>query len=293
MGSRALRALRSLKSIGRFRYLEALPAPALSSSPGRPERMIRGAASGGQGTLVLIHGFPLSARMWLPQLELAGRGWRVIAPQLRGFDGPPADQVATSVNEYAADVIDLLDALQIEQAVIGGLSMGGYITFAMFRYAPRYFRGMILADTRAEADTAEGVNGRKRMIQLVRDRGSTAAAEEMIPRLIGTSTRATRPDVVDTLRDLILSSSTETIAGALMALMTRPDSTPLLSQIHCPALVVVGDEDILTPRPCSEAIQRGIAGAELAIVPQAGHVSNMEQPGAFNLALARFLEHRV
>jgi 3-oxoadipate enol-lactonase len=255
--------------------------------------MIRGAASGGQGTLVLIHGFPLSARMWEPQLELAGLGWRVIAPQLRGFDGAPADKFATSVDEYAADVIDLLDVLEIEQAVIGGLSMGGYITFAMFRHAPRYFRGMVLADTRAEADTAEGVEGRKRMIQLVRDRGSAAAAEEMIPRLIGTSTRANRPDVVDTLRDLIRSSSTDTIAGAIMALMTRPDSTPLLSHIHCPALVMVGDEDILTPRPCSEAIQRGIAGAELAIVPQAGHVSNMEQPGAFNLALARFLEHRV
>jgi pimeloyl-ACP methyl ester carboxylesterase len=231
--------------------------------------------------------------MWEPQLELAGQGWRIVAPLLRGFDGPPADPVATSVDDYAGDVIDLLDALDIEQAVIGGLSRGGYITLAMFRHAPRYFRGMILADTRAESDTAEGVEGRKRMIQLVREEGPARVAEEMIPKLLGPSTRANRPEVVEALRGLILSSSSDTIAGAIMALMTRPDSTPLLSQIHCPALVVVGDEDALTPRPCSEAIQRGIVGAELAIVPQAGHMSNMEQPAAFNLALARFLEHRV
>jgi 3-oxoadipate enol-lactonase len=278
-----------VKTIGRFRYLEALPDGVPSSSARRP----RGAAGELKGTLVLIHGFPLSARMWAPQLELAGHGWRVVAPQLRGFDGPPGDSVATTVDDYAGDLIDLLDALEIEQAVVGGLSMGGYIAFAMFRHAPRYFRAMILADTRAEADTPEGVEGRKRMVQLVRDRGAEAVAEEMLPKLLGPSTRAARPDVAATLRNLILSNSADTIVGALMALMTRPDSTPLLSQVHCPTLVVVGDEDALTPRACSEAIQHGIAGAQLAIVPQAGHMSNMEQPAAFNLALAGFLEHRV
>jgi 3-oxoadipate enol-lactonase len=282
-----------VKTIGRFRYLEAVPDPASSSSPGGPEPAMRGSAGGLKGTLVLIHGFPLGARMWEPQLELAGQGWRIVAPQLRGFDGPAADSVATSVDDYAGDVIDLLDALDIEQAVIGGLSMGGYITFAMFRHAPRYFRGMILADTRAEADTAGGVEGRKRMIQLVRDEGPARVADEMMPNLLGPSTRANRPEVVDALRDLILSNSTDTIAGAIVALMTRLDSTPLLSQVHCPTLVVVGDEDALTPRACSEAIQHAIVGAELAVVPQAGHMSNMEQPAAFNLALARFLEHRV
>ena len=281
-----------MKSIGRFRYLEALPDSVAASVSGRPEQMGRG-GRGLKGTLVLIHGFPLGARMWEPQLELARQGWRIVAPQLRGFDGPPADSVATSVDEYAGDVIDLLDALAVEQAVIGGLSMGGYVIFAIFRHAPRYFRGMILADTRAEADTPEGAEARKRMIQLVREQGPARAADELMPKLLGPSTRANRPEVVEALRDLILSNSTDTIVGALLALMTRPDSTPLLSQIHCPTLVLVGDEDALTPRPSSEAIQRGIVGAELAVVPQAGHMSNMEQPAAFNLALARFLEHRV
>ncbi len=274
--------------VGRLRYLEALPrdVSSLATRPG-------GGAGQLHGTLVLIHGFPLTARMWEPQLELADHGWRVIVPQLRGFDGPPADAVATSVDDYAGDVIDLLDALHIEQAVIGGLSMGGYITFAVFRHAARYFRGMILADTRAQADTPEGIEGRQRMIQLVREKGAAAAADEMLPRLIGASTRASRPDVEQAIRNLILSNSTETIAGAIIALMTRPDATPLLPTIHCPALVVVGDEDVITPPAASEEIAAGIAGAELAIIPGAGHMSNMEQPAAFNRALARFLDHRV
>ena len=245
------------------------------------------------GTLLLIHGFPLSARMWDAQFELANKGWRVLAPQLRGFDGPAAADAATSVDDFAADTIDLIDALHIEEAVVGGLSMGGYIAFAMFRHAPRYFRGLVLADTRASGDTPEAVEGRKRMIQLVRDKGPAAAAEELLPRLLGETTRATRPDIVEALRGLILSNSAETIAGALVALMTRPDATRLLSTIHCPTLVVVGDEDVLTPPTFSEDIKRGIAQAELAIIPGAGHMSNMEQPAAFNHTLAQFLEYRV
>ncbi|MEO8257437.1 MAG: alpha/beta fold hydrolase [Acidobacteriota bacterium] len=274
--------------VGRLRYLEALP-PDVSSLASRPG----GGAGQLHGTVVLIHGFPLNARMWEPQLELAQHGWRVIVPQLRGFDGPAADPVAASVDDYAGDVIDLLDALHIEQAVIGGLSMGGYITFAVFRHAARYFRGMILADTRAQADTPEGVEGRQRMIQLVREKGAAAAADEMLPRLIGASTRALRPEVEQAVRGLILSNPPETIVGALMALMTRPDATPSLAAIHCPALVLVGDEDVITPPAASREIAGGIAGAELVVIPGAGHMSNMEQPAAFNRAVARFLDHRV
>jgi 3-oxoadipate enol-lactonase len=231
--------------------------------------------------------------MWEPQLELAERGWRVIAPQLRGFEGSPAGMAATSMDDYAADVIDLLDDLHIEEAVIGGLSMGGYVTFAIFRHAPRYFRGMILADTRASADTPDAVEGRKRMLQVVREKGAAAIVDDLLPKLLCDSTRRDRMEVVSKVRNLILSNSTETIGGAIMALMSRPDSTPLLSSIHCPTLIVVGDQDALTPPNFSHDMQRGIGGAELVVVPDAGHMSNMEQPAAFNLALARFLEYRV
>jgi pimeloyl-ACP methyl ester carboxylesterase len=231
--------------------------------------------------------------MWAPQLELAAQGWRVIAPQLRGFDGTPAATAATSVDDFAGDLVDLLDGLHVGEAVIGGLSMGGYIAFALFRHAARYFRGMVLADTRAPGDPPQAAEGRQRMLKAVRERGAVAAAEEMLPRLVCDATRANQPAVVDALYEMMVGNPGETVAGALLALMNRPDATPLLPSIHCPALIVVGDQDAITPPSFSEEMQRGIPGAELVVIPEAGHMSNMEQPAAFNAALGRFLERNV
>jgi pimeloyl-ACP methyl ester carboxylesterase len=253
----------------------------------------RGAAGGLMGTLVLIHGFPLSASMWEPQLELAEQGWRIIAPQLRGFDGAPSSSAATSMDDYAGDIIDLLDGLHVEQAVIGGLSMGGYITFALFRHVPQYFRAMVLADTRAQADPPQALEGRRNMMAAVKEHGVEAVAEEMLPKLVSGSTVTNHADVVDTLRAMMLRNQADVVAGAIAALMTRPDSLPLLPGIHCPTLIVVGDQDAITPPAMSEEMQRSIPGAELVVIPDAGHMSNMEQPAAFNRALARFLERRV
>ena len=263
--------------IGRLRYLEA---PAAGSE--RP-----------RGTLLLIHAFPLNARMWEPQLALAANGWRVIVPQLRGMDGGNTDQAATSMDEHAGDIVDLLDALHVEDAVVGGLSMGGYVAFALVRHAARYIRGLVLADTRPQADTPEGVEGRRKMLALVREKGPAAVADEMIPKLLGEHTRHTRPDVAQTVRALILSSSADAIANAITALMTRADSTPLLATIHVPTLIVVGEQDTITPPALSEQMYQAIKGSEYVAIPDAGHLSNLEQPEAFNAALARFLEHRV
>jgi pimeloyl-ACP methyl ester carboxylesterase len=231
--------------------------------------------------------------MWEGQLALAETGWRVIAPQLRGFDGAPAASVASSVDDFAGDLVDLLDALHVHQAVIGGLSMGGYITLALHRHASGYFRGMVLADTRAQADAPEAAEGRQRLLRAVRERGSSAAADEMLPKLVCETTRINRPDIVAGIRAMIVGNPSETVAGALLALMTRPDATPVLPAIHCPALVVVGDQDAITPPSLSEHLQRGIPGSELVVIPGAGHMSNMEQPAAFNAALASFLERKV
>jgi pimeloyl-ACP methyl ester carboxylesterase len=231
--------------------------------------------------------------MWERQLALADRGWRVIAPQFRGFDGGSGDPSALSIDDYAGDVVDLLDALHIHEAIVGGLSMGGYVAFALLRHAARYVHGLILADTKAQADTPEGVEGRKRMIELVGSKGPAAVAEEMIPKLLGETTRRTRPDVVDHVRALATSSSADAIAGALRALMTRPDSTPQLSTIHVPTLILVGEEDIVTPPAAAEELHRGIAGSALVAIPEAGHLTNLEQPDAFDAAVTQFLDHRV
>jgi len=231
--------------------------------------------------------------MFEGQLGLSEHGWHVVAPQLRQFDGGDAEPPASSLDDYAGDVIDLLDGLRVEEAVIGGVSMGGYIAFAMFRRAPRYFQGLILADTKAEADTPEAVQGRQRMLQLVGEKGPSAVADDMIPKMLGATTRAKQPELAERVRSLIVSSSSQAIAAAVNALMTRPDSAELLSSIHCPTLLVVGEEDTVTPKPAAEVMHRGIKGSELVTIPDAGHLANMEQTAAFNAALARFLERRI
>jgi len=269
-----------VQRIGRLRYNDVPP-----SGAGR-----------GAGTLLLIHGFPLNTDMWQPQLEMAARGWRVIVPELRGFgSGADAstDPPTTSIDDYAGDTIDLLDKLHIKDAVVCGLSMGGYIAFAIYRHAATYFRGIVLADTKSQGDSAEAVAGRKAMQQLVRDKGPSAIADALVPKLLCDATRASSPAVVENLRRQITSNSVEAIAGALQALMTRPDSTPMLPTIRIPTLVVVGDQDAITPPPLSEQMHRDIPGSELVVVQGAGHMSNMEQPAAFNDALGRFLDKRV
>lgn len=265
-----------MPTLGRLRYLEAAP---------RGGRV--------QGTLLLIHAFPMNARMWEGQLKCADAGWRVLAPQLRGFDGGDGDPAARSMDDYAGDLIDLLDGLHVREAVVGGLSMGGYIAFALFRHAARYFRGLILADTRPQADTPAAVQGRNEMLALVRDKGTGAVTDQMLPRLLGETTRRERPDIVEQTRALMLANSPEAVAGAIVALRDRPDSTSVLATIRCPTLIVVGDEDTITPPELSEGMQHAIAGSELAVIRRAGHLANLEQPEEFNTALARFLAHRV
>ena len=263
--------------LGRFRYVDV---------PASPDAR-------GRGTLVLLHGFPLNPSMWEPQLTLAANGWRILVPELRGFGAGAGDPPATSIDDYAGDTIDLLDALHIETAVVCGLSMGGYAALAMFRHAPRYFHAMVLADTKPQGDSAEAVAGRKGMQQLVREKGQAAVADALLPKLVGDTTRRERPDVIEDLRQQITGNSVESIVGALDALMTRPDSTPTLATIHCPVQILVGDEDAITPPALSEQMHKDIPGSELTIIKGAGHMSNMEQPRLFNDALARFLEHRV
>ena len=231
--------------------------------------------------------------MWEAQLALSDTGWRIIAPHLRGMGGDTRGSSLTSIDDYAADVIDLLDGLRVEDAVIGGLSMGGYLTFALFRLAPRYFRGMVLADTRPQADTPEGREGRQRMLSLVRSQGVSEVATEMLPKLLADDTIRARQDLVAHVRALIEENTVSGVEDALRAMMNRQDSTPLLASIHCPTLIVVGEHDALTPPSVARDMLRAVGGSELAVVPRAGHLSNLEQPDDFNAALRQFLSHRV
>ena len=238
--------------------------------------------------VVLIHAFPLTADMWRPQFDHAPQGWRYVAPDLRGFGGSPAGTLRPGIDDYAADVEALMDALQIETAVIGGLSMGGYITFALHRRAPERFSAIVLADTKAEADTPEGRESRRGMSALVRSAGVAAVAERMLPVLLSPASRA-RPELTSTVRSLIETNTVDGIDHAIHALMDRPDSTPDLPQLRVPALVIVGEEDGLTPPADSRRMQAAMARSQLVVLPGAGHLSNLEAPAAFSTALANFL----
>jgi 3-oxoadipate enol-lactonase len=273
-----------------------------------PGRRLTYLDSGAGRPVVLIHAFPLNAGMWLPQLNALPAGWRIIAPDLRGFGGSraaagdsgsvaaaerharePNETFGSSMADYASDVLDLMDTLGIGEAVIGGLSMGGYVTFEVFRRAPARVRGVILADTRPQADTEEQRQGRRDMQALVDEEGPEAVADKMLPKLLADATRRERPDVEVRVRDLIEATPAGAIKGALQALMTRPDSTPLLAEIRCPALIVVGEQDALTPVADSRTMHERIAGSSLTIIPDAGHLSNLDRPDGFNEAVSRFL----
>lgn len=278
--------------------LNGRPITYFEAGPERPSR----------GVLVLVHAFPLNAEMWRPQLEAPAPGWRLVAPDLRGFTPAGSEQNAEnhdplpSIDDYADDVLGVIEALGIAPAVVCGLSMGGYVLFAMFRRAPEAFRGIVLADTRPQADTPQALDNRRKMLDLIEtseDRGgpqgppcagAARVADEMIPKLLSPATRRDRPDVEDTVRRLMTSSRPSAIKDAIYRLMGRPDSTALVAAIRCPTLVLVGEHDTLTPPADSRAMHDRIAGSRLVVIPSAAHLANLEQPERFNAALAAFLD---
>ncbi len=265
-----------------------------------------GAGGHRAGAVLFLHAFPLAAETWAPQLARVPSGWRFIAPDLRGFGASTADPATSvrmegdgksalsgvSIDDYARDALALLDALEIREAVVCGLSMGGYAAFALYRLAPDRVRGLVLADTRPDADSPAAREARGQMLQVLDRDGVAAVAETMLPRLLGaTSTRA-RPGVVDAVRRLAASQSPDAVRPALVRLMTRPDSTPLLQSMTCPVLVVAGEEDEITGPELARLMHGSVAGAALALIGHAGHLSNIEQPEAFSEALHRFLAAR-
>jgi pimeloyl-ACP methyl ester carboxylesterase len=252
-------------------------------------RTVRYLEAGAGWPVLLIHAFPVNADMWRPQLERVPHGWRYLAPDIRGFGPGSSAPDPFTLDDVAADLGAFLDHLQVDSAVIGGVSMGGYITFALFRRSPERFDGMLLADTKAEADTAEAIEGRRKMIELARAKGASAVADQMLPRLLSAEARERRPDLVSSVRRMIESLGTEAIVGALEAMIARPDSTPDLKRISCPALIVVGSRDEVTPEANARTMEKRIERARLVVLPDAGHLANLEAPDAFSLALSDFV----
>lgn len=243
----------------------------------------------GAPPLVLLHGFPHDRTLWSAVVPALGRATRVIAPDLRGLGHAPVEG-PYSMDRYADDVISILDARKVERAVIGGLSMGGYVAFALWRRHPGRVAGLVLADTRAGADAGAGRANRDRLVALARVKGTPVVAEAMLENMVGPSTRRERPAVVETMRAMMRRAPVEGVIGALEAMRDRPDSTATLATITVPTLVVCGEEDALTPPEQSRAMHEAIAGSRLALIPRAGHVPCVERPEEFAAAVTGFLE---
>ena len=244
---------------------------------------------GGTGTTVLfIHGFPHDRSLWTPQLQGLTVHARCLAADLRGF-GETTAKPPYSMDRYADDLVGLLDVLHVDRAVFAGLSMGGYIAFAIWRRHPQRVRALVLANTRSGADSEEGREKRRAVMALARDKGSSAVADSMMTGMLGKTTRNNRPEIVNSVHRLIWSSPVDGVVGALQAMMDRPDSTPTLATIDVPTLIVTGDEDTIIPVDDARAMNAAIRGSTIEVISGAGHLSNLERPAAFNHVVSEFL----
>ena len=239
----------------------------------------------GKDVVLLLHAFPLHSGMWSRQIAALEKKHRLIAPDYRGLGKSAPPREPSTMDLLAHDVRALLEHLRIERAAVAGLSMGGYLAFELYRQAPALFRGIALCDTRAAADTDEGKANREKFAKTTVEKGLGWVSEEMIPKLL-----KPQPDAaaVKEVRDLIAHGTPAGVAAAQRGMALRPDSSPTLAAIQCPALVVTGAEDTLIPVAEAEKMAKAIRGAKLVKVPGAGHLPNIENPEPFTKALAQF-----
>lgn len=239
--------------------------------------------------IFFIHGFPLDRTMWRPVSSTLS-GWLRIAPDLRTAVGVPFTDPAAGLGEFADDLGVIVDALATEPVVLCGLSMGGYIAFEMLRRYPERIRGLILCNTRAEADSSDGRSGREEMIALVERQGVDSLADRLLPKILAETSLETMPRVVEHVRDMMLRHTPAGITDALTAMMHRPDSTDLLAHIDVPTLVIAGAEDQLIPAEEARSMASRIAGSHFTIIPGAGHLAPLEQPVQTSRVIGEFLE---
>jgi pimeloyl-ACP methyl ester carboxylesterase len=245
---------------------------------------------GGGQALTLIHGHPFNRSMWGPQQEHFSRsGCRVIAPDLRGYGDSTVVPGTTSLETFARDIVGLLDHLEIDRTIVGGLSMGGQIVMELARLFPQRIRGVLFADTSALPESKSGKRDRNEAADRLLREGMTGYAFEVLPKMMTPDNIKAQPEVARKVLEMMLTTSPEGAAAALRGRAERPDYRPTLRGLQVPALVVVGSDDEFTPINNAELIYDHIRGATLAVIDGAGHMPNLERPTEFNDALQQLL----
>jgi len=241
--------------------------------------------------VMLLHGYPFDRAMWRAQVAfLSANGYRAIAPDLRGLGETKATGPVSTMDEMARDVAALMDELEIDRAVICGLSMGGYVALEFVHLFHTRVSGLVLAGTRAPADNEQEKLVREQQAQRILAEGLNGIAEATLPKLLAPKTLAEKPDVVAQVRQMILRSDPNGAAAAQRGMAVRRDYSGDLARIALPALIIVGREDPIRPVADAEFMHRMIANSRLEIIEDAAHMTNMEQPAVFNRTLLRFLE---
>lgn len=240
--------------------------------------------------VILLHAFPLSGEMWEQQAEfLADNNFRVVLPDLRGFGETTNFADINTMEDMAKDISELLDTLKIEQAIIGGLSMGGYVLFNLYRLYPQKFKAIILCDTNYADDTEEKRHQRFELIDQIEDRGGQALIDNMLPHLIGEFTKNSNPELVENLTRMFSEINPQAAVAALRGMAERQDHTSLLTQIDIPTLLIFGEEDKVTNLEIAAKMKENIQSSIFVKIKNAGHYSNLEQPEMFNQAIIKFV----
>ncbi|MFH1177903.1 MAG: alpha/beta hydrolase [Acidobacteriota bacterium] len=239
--------------------------------------------------VVLLHGFPLGAGTWTPIRPGVAQAARLITPDLRGFGRSDKPAGCYSMDALADDVAAIADALGLDRFVLGGHSMGGYVALAFAERHPHRLAGLILIDTRAEADTAEGLGRRRAVIERVRRDGGAGFLDEFVPNLLCAATRARAPRHVAELRAIAAEVPDHVLIGCQQGMMARHDRLSLLPALDVPALVLVGQDDTITPPEASRAMAAALPRATLVVIPEAGHSPMVERPMATADAIVTFL----
>lgn len=241
--------------------------------------------------VVLLHAFPLSKKMWKSQIDvLVAANCRVILPDFRGFGETELVSEITKMEDLATDIKDLLDDLEIEKAIIGGLSMGGYVTLNMYRLYPEKFAGMILADTSSLADTEEKREGRFKLIEETETKGIAVIVEGMVPKLTSDHTKNEHPEIIDQINHDASQTNPKGAIAALRGMAARHDHTEMLKDISVSTLLIFGAEDKVTNLDGAKILDENIPDSKLEIIEKIGHLANLEDPESFNKILVEFVK---
>jgi len=240
--------------------------------------------------IVFLHGFPFNHSMWDAQIQLLGRRFRTLAYDQRGHGQSDVGTGHYALELLVDDLLELLDAKKITKAVLCGLSMGGYVALRAMERAPERFSGLILADTRSESDSNETRIKRSGSLKTIQEQGVSTFCEGFLKAIFAPESLIHKPEVVDQVRNMIMGNSPIGIMGMIMALAGRTDTTASLDKIKVPTLILVGEKDAVTPPEAAQAMYDKIHGATWVKIPNAGHMSNLENPDAFNAALEKFIK---